>query len=283
MYTAFDCSFYRTTDVIEEIVPLLKKYGIQGICVPVSLLEDRGRREIANNIVEQCGLRWSLMPTPVDFYAEDVNDVLFSKSLETLDLWCDAAKRLGVDRAYNHIHPGSNSRQYDENFEWYANRIGKVYDVFRRYDMKYGLEFVGPVTLQNTFRYPFISALSGALALADSVSGEIGILFDTFHWYCGSGNMDDVYYLAFHIERLLVVHINDGVIGKTRLEQDDGQRAMPMTAGLIDAKGICDIFNKRGYDGPVLCEPMNPAYKRFEKMSPEEVVSILAESYHRVR
>lgn len=282
MYSVFDCVFYKTTECVREIAPLLKKHGIQGLSVPRNVVEDIQKRSEAKRIVNDLDIKWGLIPTPADFYAESIDDNAFTDGLETLKRWAESAGELGLTRAYNHIHPGSNFRIYEDNFYWYAQRVERVNSILKGNGIFYGLEFVGPVTLKNSFKYPFISTLSGALALADMVDRGIGILFDTFHWFCGSGNMDDVYYLSTHIERLLAVHVNDGISGRTRFEQDDGERAMPMTTGIIDSKTICRKFVNNGYDGPVICEPMDPAYKRFENMDAEAVVIELAEAYTRL-
>ena len=87
--------------------------------------------------------------------------------------------------------------------------------------------------------------------------------FDTYHWYCGSGRLDDLYFAAQNCHRMVNFHLNDGVAGKSRDEQEDQVRAMPMTTGIIDAARIYQLFEKNGYKGPVMCEPMVPSTDRF--------------------
>ena len=45
---------------------------------------------------------------------------------------------------------------------------------------QYGLEFMGARTVCSKFRYPFIRTISGTMALADSVSREIGLYLTVF-------------------------------------------------------------------------------------------------------
>ena len=70
--------------------------------------------------------------------------------------------------------------------------------------------------------------------------------------------------------------------GKGPREQRDLTRAMPMTTGVIDAVTPYRLFRDRGYQGPVLAEPINPIYEDFRKMPAEEVVKIIAECYDRM-
>ena len=46
---------------------------------------------------------------------------------------------------------------------------------------------------------------------------------------------------------------------------------MPNEYGIIDSVRIVRLFHERGYDGPVIVEPMAPATTRFETMDPLEV------------
>lgn len=279
MYTVFDCSFYKVPENLETVAKYLQKHHIPGIGVPATVLDTEERAREAKDIIDRYGLRWGLMPTPADMYAESLGDAEFAAALEILERWTDHAQKIGVKYAYNHIHPGSNTRQYEENFAWYVNRISAVNTIFKRKGIFYGLEFVGPVHLQHSFRYPFIHDLRGAVELADASAGRPGIVFDTYHWFTGGGTQDDVLWMARNIERLTAVHVNDGIAGLAREEQRDDLRAMPMTTGVINSAAVLAEFCSAGYRGPVLCEPMNPAYQKFASMQTGLVVQELADAY----
>ena len=282
MYGVFDCSFYRVAEDLEVIAPLLKKHGIAGVSIPAHCLNSRGDALRARRLIEENGLRWGLMPTPVDMYAEQTDDNTFSDALHTLERWAENAQLAGVSRAYNHVHPGSNTRPFEQNFSWYRERIAAVQEIMKRFHIFYGLEFVGPKHLTDSFRYPFLHDLQGVRSLADQVDPSVGILFDLFHWYTGGGTQEDILWVKAHPERIVAVHVNDAIAGGAREAQLDNERAMPMTNGVIDAVGILRIFAVGGYDGPVLCEPMDPCYTEFETMQPEQVVLCLKEAYDRL-
>ncbi len=51
-----------------------------------------------------------------------------------------------------------------------------------------GLEFVGPKTLRDSQRYPFIYTMAGMLALGDAIgTGNVGLLLDCYHLYTSHG------------------------------------------------------------------------------------------------
>lgn len=285
MFTVFDASdkFYNVKISVQELVPLLVKYGIGGINPPAELLEDPKAAREAAKCVADAGLKWSLMPTPVDFLSQDVTDEIFDTAIEKLKFWTDTAEKMGVRYAYNHIFNGSNEREYAENFEWHVIRIRRINKIMQDHGIHYGNEFLGPWDLRNSFKYPFIHTIAGQRALAKEVGNNLGFLFDTFHWFCGSeADYDDLYYAAENLDQMICFHINDGIANRSCKEQLDLTRAMQMTTGVIDAVTPYRLFKEKGYTGPVISEPIQPTYQEFSRLSAEEVVRIVAEGYDRM-
>jgi len=95
--------------------------------------------------------------------------------------------------------------------------------------------------------------------------------------------MDDLYIAAANTDKMICLHINDAIAGIGRGAQKDLIRAMPMSTGVIDSAKIYKLFLDKGFTGPMLLEPILPAYGRFEKMIPEEVVIEVADSYKNVK
>ena len=283
MYPLFDPGVNGVQGSIEEIVPLAVRYGIGGLAVPVELLEDRAAGQKAAGLLRENGLRWGMLPTPADFFSEELSEEAFSAALETFNRWAEAGEQMGVRFCYNHVWSGSNFREHEAQFEWVLNRLRRVWKIADDHGIRYGMEFLGPATLQKSFRYPFFNSLSGVLALADAVHPRCGFVFDTYHWYCGSGQrIDEAYLAAAHVHRMAAFHVNDGVPGRSREEQEDMERRLPLTTGVIDAALPCRLFEQAGYDGPVLCEPMHPWLGNPEGRSLEKTVKTVAQSYRRL-
>ena len=283
MYSVFDASelFYKVKKSVQELAPLVKKYGIKGINPPAAILEDRKKAREAAKCAYDNGLKWGLLPTPVDFLVPDTTDEMFDAGLEKLKVWAETGEKIGVKYSYNHVFSGHNERDYNENFEWHVIRIRQINKIMTDHGIHYGLEFLGPWDLRNSFKKPFAHTIAGILAIADAV-GQVGFLFDSFHWYTSSNDLDDLYFAAQHTDRMVGFHINDGIAGKTREEQLDLTRAMPMTTGVIDSALMYKMFRDKGFTGPVIIEPINPSYERFVKMEAEEVVKEIAEAYNRL-
>ena len=285
MYSVFDASemFYKVKKSVQELAPLLAKHGIKGINPPVEILENpKAAREAAKCVYDN-GLKWGLLPTPVDFFAPDVPDEMFDNALEKLKIWADTAQKMGVKYSYNHIFPGHNERQYEENFSWHTIRLQKINKIMADNGIHYGLEFIAPWDVRALFKYPFATTISGVLAIADAVDYGIGVLFDTYHWFTSGGNPDDLSFAAQHVDRIVCFHINDGVEGLSFKEQKDMTRALPMTTGVIDSITPYKMFLEKGYKGPVIIEPMFPIYETFRNSEAEDVVKIIAESYNNMK
>lgn len=283
MYSIFEANFYGVKGSIFELAPLVAKHGIGGINVPAEVLEDKKLAREAAKCVYDNGLQWNLLPTAADFLHYVTPDEAFDRGIETFKRWAETAEIMGVKRCYNHVVPGNNERPYDENYEWNVRRASQVFHICNDHGIQYGLEFIGPYHLQHTdVKYPFFNSLAGVLAIADAIDPKVGFVFDTYHWYCNGGRMDDLYYAARHVERMVSFHVNDGIAGRTREQQMDLERAMPMTTGVIDAKAVFDLFDRVGYAGPCMCEPIYPTYYKYEKMTAEEAIMDMAAAYRRL-
>ena len=284
MYTVFDPGHCGVSASVYEIAPLAQKYGIGGVAVPQNLLEDPKAGVAAADFIFDHGLRWSLLPTPADFFTESVTDAAFDSALERFKRWADAGEKMGGGIAYLAVWNGSNARNADDQFVWVWNGWRCIWKVADDHGLRYGMEFLGPCPLQRSFRYPFFNSLSGILALADAVSPRCGFLFDTYHWYTGSDQrVDEAYLAAAQVERMVNFHLNDGVPGRTRTQQEDLERQLPLTSGIIDATLPYRLFERAGYAGPVLCEPLRPWQQNAEGRSLEQTMAQVSAAYERVR
>ncbi len=282
MYKTLDINLLRIPGSLNELVPLAAQHGFGGISVPRAILEDPRQAVEAGALVRDHGLQWGLLHTPVDFFAPDVTDDAFEEALKIQAEWAAIGAGLGVQYAYNHVWPSSPTKEFDENFEWYVRRLERIQAVLADHGIRYGLEFLGPHELRTQHEHPFVHTISGVLAIADAAGSQAGFLFDTYHWYCGSRRLDDLYFAAQNSHRMVNVHLNDGIAGRAPDEQRDLERAMPMTTGIIDAARVYQLFEASGYAGPVMCEPMRPSTDRFASMPAEEAVSEIAEAFEKV-
>ena len=282
MYTVFDPHFLHLSGKTEDYLDLAVQYGIGGIGVDSNLLDDEPRAlETAKQVWDR-GLQWSIMFTPVDFYAPATDDTVFEEGLECFKRRCAVAEKMKVKYCYNHVWSSNADRAYEENFEWHIRRLSRVQQVCADHGIFYGLEFLGPREVLYRFAHPFIHTIAGVMALADAAGGKAGFLFDTYHWSCEGAREDDLYFALTHVERMCGFHVNDGVFGRTLPFQRDMERAMPMTTGVIDAATPYRLFKKSGYDGPVVCEPLHPTMELYQTYTKERCVKEFASAYDRL-
>ena len=283
MRKIYDAGQVGRTETVFEYAPYCEKYGVDAINITSRELASPETFREADQCVKAHGLSWGMLPMPMDAYSEDLSDEDFAKGLETLKRWADITADSDGKHCYNHIWNGSNARTYDAQRECLLERARRVFEVLDPYGVHYGFEFLGVEPLRKSFRYPFFNDLTGALSIADEISPRMGFVFDTYHWYTGSDcDMGDLYYAAAHIDRLVNFHVNDGIAGVPREKQEDMERAMPMTTGVINSRIPYELFKKRGYEGLILCEPMTIWRNEMKDQPLEEVVKALAEGYARL-
>jgi len=281
MYTTFDPHALKLSGKPEEYLDLLVQYGIGGVGTDPALMDDEpAAMELARKVWDR-NLRWSVMFTPVDFYAAKVDDELFEQGIETFKRRCAVAEKMKVEYCYNHVWSSCEDRAYDENFEWHVRRLERVQQVCLDHGIRYGLEFLGPRQVLYRYKHPFIHTIAGVMALAEAAGGKTGFLFDTYHWSCEGARPDDLYFAATHIDKMVGLHLNDGIFGRTLPYQLDLERAMPMTTGVIDAATPYRLFEAKGFDGPCVCEAMWPTIDRFKTLSKEQCVREMAAGYAR--
>ncbi|MBR4866331.1 MAG: sugar phosphate isomerase/epimerase [Clostridia bacterium] len=271
MRKILDANLLGIKGELSELAPLAKANGFDAIGVPVGLLEDATAATEATKQIEGLGLSWGLLPTPTDFFSENVDEPAFEEALEKLKRWASLGEKMGITRSYNHVWPASH-RPFEENFFWHVERLQKLQQVFKDHGIAYGFEALGPHELREMAPHPFVHTLAGVLAIADAAGGYTGFIFDTFHWYTGSRRPDDLYFALQNTHRLVNIHLNDGVAGRTPDQQKDLERALPMETGVIDSRSIYQLFEKSPYDGPCVLEPMMPTTTRFASIPADEAV-----------
>ena len=119
------------------------------------------------------------------------------------------------------------------------------------------------------------------MTLADAISAEVGVLVDTYHWYTSGSTLEDLDLLQSG-ERVVGVHLNDGWKGRTRDEQEDLEREMPLATGVIDAISVIKKLDEMGFNGPVTVEPFEPAATRLKNMPLDDACKEVVDSIKKV-
>jgi len=154
-----------------------------------------------------------------------------------------------------------------------VRRLRLCAEILKHYGHSLGLEFIGPRTSLARHRYGFAYSMDGMLTLCCAIgTGNVGLLFDVWHWHTCQSTLDDVRKLAK--EDVIYVHINDAPAGIDVLDQIDNQRCLPGETGVIPNRELLAILQEVGYDGPVTAEPFSQQLRAVAETNPLEAARI---------
>jgi len=257
----------------EELVQAAVRYGFEAILPIPAQLAEMGANQRNDFLSEMKAnkLTWDAAGLPVDFRKDDN---LFKEGIAALPHLAEALEKSGVRRMSTWIMPTHQELTYLENFKRHASRLKEVTHVLQDYDIKLGLEYVGPKTLTSMQKFPFISSMKEAFELIHEINvPNLGIQLDSFHWYCAEENISDIESLTN--DQIVTCDLNDATAGRTAAEQIDGERELPGDSGVIDLSGFLQALVKIGYNGPMRAEPFND---KLNKMDNEEALAATAKA-----
>ena len=251
----------------KSLLKLAIMHGYEAILAMPGQLAEYSEDEIEAllNEMKSNNISWGSSGLPVDFRKDEEK---FKEGVAALKVHAKGLERVGATRMNTWIMPSHDSLTYRENFERHANRLGECADILADHGASLGLEYVGPKTLMNRSRYPFMRTMAEAKELIDYMGRpNVGLVLDSFHWYCAEDTYEDI--RALSNSDIITVDLNDARSDLSRDEQIDGTRELPMATGVIDLKQFLSALLEIGYDGPVRAEPFN---KELNEMNDEEAV-----------
>ncbi|UBM59248.1 sugar phosphate isomerase/epimerase [Marinilongibacter aquaticus] len=190
---------------------------------------------------------------PVDYKKSRTS---FNTEFKDLRRFCETMEKQGATRMNTWIMSSDDNLTYTENMKRTAYRLGECARVAKDYGISLGLEYLGPRTLVSLLRYPFIASMKEGKELIGEIGeSNVGLVLDSFHWYCANDTIDDIRTLK--PEDIITADINDARAGFTRVTQTEGKRELPLATGVINAKDFLQGLLDIGYDGPLRTEPFN--------------------------
>lgn len=246
----------------QQALDIAVKYGFDSITPSLGEFQNKTTSEIREwlETMKDKGIRYGAAGLPVEFRRDENR---FKADLAKLPKQSGVLRQLGIKRMATWITPGHRELTYMQNFNQLKRRFREVTDVLKDYDIRLGLEFVGPRTSRARSRFPFICTQIGMMELVDAIgTGNVGLLMDSWHWYTSHGTVEEL--LQLSNKDIVHVHVNDAPKGIPVDQQMDNRRALPVTTGVIDMKGFINALVKIGYDGPVECEPFDQELRKME-------------------
>jgi sugar phosphate isomerase/epimerase len=255
----------------DQLLPLASEAGFEGVDLPIGELL---ASHTPPQVVEALGvhrLKCGTFGLPVEFRKDDA---LFQRDVETLREHASFAAACGCTRTATWIMPGHDELDHAANLRRHAQRLGICADILGEHGIRLGLEFVGPLTLQKRFKYPFLRTIDGLLELIALMGRpNVGCLLDSFHWHASAATAEDI--TTKLADKIVFVHVNDAIPGRSREEQIDNERALPAATGVIDAAAFVSALRAVKYDGPVAAEPF---MSELGRQPPEQTAQQVADA-----
>jgi sugar phosphate isomerase/epimerase len=263
---------------LSQLATLARQSGFAGVDAPLEEIAALPEPAQAVEIMQREGLRWGGWGLPVEFRKDDA---AFAAGMKQLRKLAPVAQAVGCTRCTTWLMPGHNELDYQANFKQHAERLRQAVAVLAGHGVRLGLEFVGPKTLRDRFKYPFVHNIDQVLELAEAIDpgfqAGAGLLFDSFHYYCSGATPADI--TGKLRDKVVYVHVNDARPGRTRDQQVDNERALPGDTGVIDLHGFADALAEIGYDGPVAAEPF---MNELAQQPASQVAARVAESIRKI-
>lgn len=213
---------------------------------------------------EERGLKVGGWSFPVNFRASESE---FYESLARLEGQAKLAAEIGCFRTMTWVLPFNDELTRQEYFDRLLRRFSLAAEILLEYDHRLGLEFIGPRTLRASHQHGVGYTMDGMLNLCCAIgTGNVGLLFDGWHWYTSRATLDDVRHLT--AEDVVYVHLNDAPADVDVLDQVDNRRCLPGETGVIPNRELLTILSEIGYDGPVTVEPFSQSLRELAAQDP---------------
>ena len=278
MYTCLSPGMIGIQTTLPEAIKLAAEAGFEGLELDIkqaAQLADQHGIAYVRDLFDSSGVRVGNWGFPGDFRHDRVT---YECDMACLPALADVAQQLGATRCATWMLPFSDELCFVDHFDLLAERLRPAAKILGDHGIRLGLEFVGPRTLRQGHKYSFISTMEGMLGLCSAIgTGNLGLLFDSFHWYTSHGTARDI--ASLRKEDVVLVHVNDGIAGRGPDEQIDGERALPGETGVIDLAGFVRGLKDIGYTGPVVVEPFS---QRVKAMQPREAVEVTRQSLREI-
>lgn len=238
---------------LDDALAAAKTGGFDGVEINpseiASLVEAQGKSAIAAKFTD-AGSKPAAFGLPIEWRG---SEEAWRAGLNDLPRLAEAAAAIGATRTMTWIMPCSDDRPFEENKEFHVTRFAPVAKILADHGLSLGLEFIGPKTLRETQKFPFIHIMEDMLALGREIGPNVGLLLDSYHWYTSHGTTGQLE--ALTPAQVVVVHVNDAPLGVAVDEQMDGVRDLPGATGVIDIAGFLSALQSIGCDAPVIPEP----------------------------
>jgi sugar phosphate isomerase/epimerase len=128
--------------------------------------------------------------------------------------------------------------------------LKKCCEVLDEFSIRLALESITPLHMRRAHPYEFIWHNAEMLDFGLSVSPNIGLILDTWHWHHGGSDPESIRNIP--ADRILDVHLSDSPSAPAE-DIRDFER-LPPGQGIIDLKLFFQLLDEKGYSGAIEVE-----------------------------
>jgi sugar phosphate isomerase/epimerase len=177
------------------------------------------------------------------------DEAAFESTFPKLRKACRFAAQVGCRVALLGIPPSSEQPRAAQ-CKIYRDRLKKCCAVLDEYSIRLALECITPLHMRRAHPYEFIWRNGEMLDFGLSVSPNIGLLLDAWHWH--HGGSDPEWIRCVPADRILDVHLSDS--GSEAAEDiRDFERLLPGD-GVIDFPLFLQLLEEKRYRGAITVE-----------------------------
>jgi sugar phosphate isomerase/epimerase len=184
---------------------------------------------------------------PIHWAADEAQ---FKTDLAQIGTLVEVCKAIGADRCFTTIRPTCDQRPMHENFQFHADRLRKVADAIAPAGLKLGLSILPAQADRADGGFEFIHQVDPLMLLINTVQkGNVGLLFDTWTWTVGGGDIEKLRTLRG--DQIVSVRLADLPADADLANIQPQQKVLPSEGGNIDNVAILGVLEEMGFDGPV--------------------------------
>lgn len=152
----------------------------------------------------------------------------------------------------------------------YRERLGRCCAILDEYSIRLALECITPLHMRRAHPHEFIWRNAEMLDFGLSVSPNIGLILDTWHWHHGGSDPESIREIP--ADRILDVHLSDSPSAPAE-DIRDSERLAP-GQGIIDLKLFFQLLDEKGYSDAVAVE----VFGGFAKETPADAARLAFEA-----
>jgi sugar phosphate isomerase/epimerase len=262
-----------------EACALANKYNFAGVELDPGFLHSLGSTQHAVDWFTDTGLKPGGFVLRAAWRESDSDDA-FEESLALVAADVELAVALDCRRSFTVVAPRSEKLDFYQHFDLVVPRLIRAAEILGREKIMLGFEFLGPSNMRTNQHKDFVHTLDGARTFASAIgmhSLNTGVVLDIFHWYTSGGSIQEIEHLDH--QEVVDVHLSDAVGDRSLEQQQNREREMPGTTGVIDLTGFLAALRAIGYAGPLTVEPFHGAIKA---MSPNDAAAAASAALDRV-